>query len=448
MRLYHNSAFDTSVAVDSHWLATATPSRHDFPPLQNSVSCDIAIIGAGFTGLSAALALVRRHGMDVRVVDSGAPGWGASGRNGGFCCLGSTKLPHDTLARRYGTENAAHFLRTEQAAVEHVRSFLAKNSVDADVCGVGELTLAHRLNRIPALHAEAAAVRDVLGVDSPTFNRADLASIGVAGPEFHAGVHVPIGFGVQPLTYARGLADVAADAGARIHGGSPVQIWRCDGDRHTLTLPHGEIRARRVVVATNGYGSENLPPWHGGRTLPTMSNILVTRPLTNVERETQGWTTHIMARDTRNLLHYFRLLPDGRFLFGGRGGIDAAPHAVQRMRRKLRRAFEAMFPAWRLVETERFWFGFVCLAYKLVPYVGPIGDMPNAWTSLAYHGSGVAMASWCGDALADLIANGQRADERIPAVLRGPMPRFPAPALRKTYLRAAYTGFTIKDEWL
>jgi glycine/D-amino acid oxidase-like deaminating enzyme len=107
-----------------------------------------------------------------------------------------------------------------------------------------------------------------------------------------------------------------------------------------------------------------------------------------------------------------------------------------------------MFPAWAHVETERSWAGLVCLARRLVPFVGEIEGMPGAYATLAWHGNGVAMASYAGRLIADLMAGAKGAQEAIPAVMRGPLQRFPLPALRLGYLKAAYGRFTILDEWL
>ncbi|MGH6947857.1 MAG: NAD(P)/FAD-dependent oxidoreductase [Kiloniellales bacterium] len=447
-RLYHASAYDPAVAVDSHWRASAPPPRHSFPKLTGAISCDVAIIGAGYTGLSAALRLAENHGADVRVLEAGEPGWGASGRNGGFCCLGSTKLSQRTLVRRYGAAETARFRQVQRQAVEQVRGFLTDRGIEADIHSDGELYLAHRPGRDEALRREAEIDGAAFGVVPRVYDRKGLEALGAAGPQFHAGLQTPIGFALHPLKYARALADAAADAGARVHGQSGVLDWSVDGERHRLTLAEGEVSARRVILATNGYGSETLPRWLGGRSLPVMSNILVTRPLTAAEKAAQGWTTDLIAFDSRHLLNYFRLLPDGRFLFGGRGGLTASPRGVAAMRVELHRRFERLFPAWRGVESERFWWGLACLAYDLVPYVGPIEGLPHAWTALAYHGNGVAMTSWTGSRLADLAAGVEGAAEGIPAVMRGPMRRFPFPALRKLYLRAAYAWFGLADRWL
>lgn len=446
-RLYHPAAYDPR-PVDSYWRATAAEPRHGFPPLSGSTDCDIAIMGAGYTGLSAALALARDHGADVRVLEAATPGWGASGRNGGFCCMGSAKLSFPDMAKRYGEDGALAFLRAQREAVEHVGGFLDAHGLAADMQGDGELCLAHKGSRAGELEEDAVLFERVHGLKARRLDKADLAGLGASGPEFHAGLHLPVGFGLHPLRYLRALADAAADAGVQIHGDSAVSEWRQEAGLHRLRTPGGEVRAKKVILAVNGYGSESLPPWLMGRRLPALSSIIVTRPLSEAELAGQGWTSETISFDTRNLLHYFRLLPDRRFLFGGRGGTDASPEGLSRRRKILRADFDRMFPAWRNAETEYFWSGLVCLAYDLVPYAGEIGGMSNAWAAFAYHGNGVAMASWTGARLAGLVAGEAGAREKLPLVMRGPSRTFPLPALRLGYLRAAYAGFTLKDEWL
>jgi glycine/D-amino acid oxidase-like deaminating enzyme len=178
--------------------------------------------------------------------------------------------------------------------------------------------------------------------------------------------------------------------------------------------------------------------------MPALSNIIVTRPLSAAEHAEQGWTQRLMAYDTRNLLHYFRLLPDGRFLFGGRGGTDASDTGADPMKQHMIETLRQMFPVFGRAEITHFWRGFVCLSYDLVPYVGPLNQEKSVWTAIAYHGNGIAMASWSGSALADLIAGKpERAD--LPSVLARRLARFPLPFLRPLYLKGAYLWFNYQD---
>lgn len=442
-RIYDASVFDASRPVDSWWEASAPPLRADAAPLEGEAACEVAVIGAGFTGLNAALRLAR-SGVDVRVLEAGHVGWGASGRNGGFCANPGTKLSWGEIAACYGKGEARRLAAAQNAAIEHVRGLLDEYGIDAETHSRGELCLAHTEGEAAALPAEADEIGQVLGVRPALFEKSALRNLGADGPGFHGAMLLPWGFALHPLKYLRGLAEATAAAGAKLHGRSEVEELALGDREHVLRTERGRLRARRLIVATNGYTAETIPRWLGGRLLPAMSSILVTRPISVDEQCAQGWTCDLMAYDTRKLLHYFRLMPDGRFLFGGRGGVSGKPASRAAFLARLRRQFEAMFPAWAQVETTHQWSGHVCLNRKLAPYIGRIDGMDNAWTALAYHGSGVAMASWSGRTLAELLL-GEKRDADLPAILRAAPPRFPAPVLRPLYLRAAYALYGRRD---
>jgi glycine/D-amino acid oxidase-like deaminating enzyme len=150
-----------------------------------------------------------------------------------------------------------------------------------------------------------------------------------------------------------------------------------------------------------------------------------------------------MAYDTRNLLHYFRLMPDRRFLFGMRGGLRASPRAEAAIRRKLRQDFEAMFPAWRDVAATHYWSGMVCLSRNLVPFIGAVPDQPGLFAGLCYHGNGVAMGSYSGRLLSDLVQGRQPELPYSTAVQK--MPRFPFGRARRILMPPAYAALGLMD---
>jgi glycine/D-amino acid oxidase-like deaminating enzyme len=264
------------------------------------------------------------------------------------------------------------------------------------------------------------------------------------GPLFFGGLKSSIGFGIHPLNYVRGLARAAVQSGVRLFPRSKVMRWQQQDEKHHLYTDEGKVTASRVLVATNGYTPENISPHHAGRILPALSNILVTRPLTQNELQAQGWTSHTMAYDSRNLLHYFRLLPDNRFLFGGRGGTNSSNASALDYRNHLTKTFHHLFPAWAQAEITHFWRGFVCLSYDRVPYLGPLDDNKTVWTALAYHGNGVAMGSWSGRAVARMMQNKTARNEVSPVITRR-LAKFPLPAFRPIYLKGAYLWYGLKD---
>ncbi len=440
----HPDAFHFDRPVASYWEATAKPLDIAIPPLSGDAQCDVAVIGAGYTGLNAALRLRRDYGVDVRVLEAGEPGWGASGRNGGFSCIGCHKRSYGSLIKSYGLDDTRRFYGAMKNAVAFVAELCRTHDIDAWIHGGGEISLAHLPNRWTELEEERDFMARLFGEKLELLTADELKAKGLWAPHFHGGIRGDVGFSIHPLNYVRGLARAAAAAGVRIHGRSRVTRWEEAGGRHRLATAGGTLSARHVVVATNGYTPEDVSPYTRGRLMPALSNIIVTRPLSEAERREQGWTSRLMAYDTRNLLHYFRLLPGGEFLFGGRGGTDASDRGAAPMKQHMIKTLQEMFPVFGKAEITHFWRGFVCLSYDLVPYVGPLDDRKTVWTALAYHGNGVAMASHSGRALADLIAGKpERAD--LPAVLTRRLARFPLPFLRPLYLKGAYLWFNHQD---
>jgi glycine/D-amino acid oxidase-like deaminating enzyme len=431
--LYEPRAYTDAPRADCAWQID-----RDWPRLDGDEQSDVAVIGAGFTGLSAALTLAEA-GVSVTVLEARSPGWGASGRNGGFCCIGGTALSEMMIEKRFGADGARAFLDTQRAAIDHVAALIDRHALDVRRHSDGEVILAHSSRAARSFEDEARAC-NAQGLTAQVLSKADLGARGLGGPSFHAGLHLRKGFGLDPGAYVTGLAHTARAAGARILGYSPVEHLEKSGGRWRLATPHGTLTARRFLVATNGYTPECLGPLRAP-VLPVQSNVLVTRPLTRDEQEAQGWTSDLMAYDTRKLLHYFRLMPDGRFLFGMRGGIRADARTDARTTRRLLAHFHAMFPAWRHVDVPSTWSGLLAFSRDLLPHVAEIGGDPTALAAMAYHGNGVAMGTWSGHAAARLFLG----EDIRPAPMRTPLARFPLAPLRRNILRLGYPLAALRD---
>lgn len=444
MHIVHPDALHFENPAASYWESSADPLDLTLDPLSGDATCDVAIIGGGFTGLSAAIELAGR-GVDVCLLEAGAIAWGASGRNGGFACIGSHKLSYDTMIKRYGLEATRAFYRTMKDSIALVAENAERHAIDIWKHGEGEATLAHLPNRLEEFRAEQEFMRATFGEESEVLPQDALKERGIYGPQFHGALMGKTGFGIHPLNYARGMARAAHKAGARLFPLSRMIRWEERDSKHHLYTEHGHLVAARVLVASNGYTPEDVSTRHAGRILPALSNVIVTRPLSDAEMAAQGWTSSTMAYDSRNLLHYFRLLPNNRFLFGGRGGTDSSAAAAAGYQQLLTATFQRLFPAWSSVEISHFWRGFVCLAHDLVPYAGALDERKSVWTSLAYHGNGVAMASWCGRAVARMMLDEKKARDEVPAVITRRLARFPLPAFRPLYLKGAYLWFGWQD---
>jgi glycine/D-amino acid oxidase-like deaminating enzyme len=448
-QLYHSDIHNSSRTVESYWEASAGPPVEGWSPLSGDAQCEVAIIGGGYTGLSAALHLARDHGVDVRVLEAGVPGWGASGRNGGFACRGSAKLSYQQILARFGRDAVRHFHATQVESTELVAAIAAEEGIEIDATPKGEIYVAHKPNRMAEIEAERDFQRDVLDQPSEVWSREELTERAYSGPEAFGALFTPVGFGIHPLKYCRGLARAAIRRGAIVHGLSKVIRWERGGARHRLVTAGGTLTARRVIVATAGFTQEGLHPAFDGVLLPVLSNIVTTRPLTEAERAAQDWKTERTVSDSRNLLFYYRMLKDGRFMLGARGGLSASPSSAPRMRAWMAKRLGEMYPAWKGVEITHFWRGLTDLSYDLLPHLGRLPDDPSVSYALAYHGNGVAMGSWAGRHLArDLVGRNDLGGSTAPIVMTQPLRRFPLPPLRMTYLRAAYAWFDAQDRYL
>lgn len=435
MRIFPQYAYGCGPRDGCWWDETAEIGTN--PVLKGDITSDVVVIGAGITGLSAAYHLARA-GASVVVVDANAVGWGASGRNGGFCCLGGAMASDTALDRRVGRAGRTEWRRTEVAAVDMVDRLIFDLNLNVDRHSVGETYLAHRPRDAAAFEDQALTIQTNYGVTPEILSRARLASVGMNGP-FFGGLTTPIGFGLNPRKYVAGLSEAACAAGAQIFDQSAA----IGLDSRGITTALGRVHADRVLLATNGYSSEDVPDWLAGRYLPAQSTVLVTRPLADSELDAQGWTSTQMAYDSRHLLHYFRLMPDRRFLFGMRGGLFSSPQSESRARAKVLRDFHRMFPAWEKIGITHSWSGMVCLARGMTPFLGPVPGMPNLLAGFAFHGNGVAMGTFVGHLLAQL-ALGQK-PALFPRVMREPARRFPLGPMRRILMPPIYAAYHMAD---
>lgn len=442
MGLYHPSTRNWDSRVDSLWEVDRTrlPTPAS-PALCSGETADVAIIGAGYCGLSAALHLARK-GVCVRVVEAGDIGWGASGRNGGFCSIGASFLGASELRNIYGENATQDFYRSLVESVHLVEDLAREEGISLQAQGPGVWTFAHKCSRLKELEAQAA-VLNTLGVAARVVPAHAFEQEAFRCSEQHGALFEPVGFGLHPLAFCLGLAVAAEKRGAILHSRSRVIAWDKEGSHHRLRTDHGSVRAKRVIVAANGWLPEDLVPELAGRVLPIMSNITTTVPLSNEVLTAQAWTTRLPAANTRAHLAYLRMLPDQRLLFGGRGDTTGWPSAAVAMQRLLERRRTQMFPALAGVSTSHSWRGFISATRRLTPAVGTLPSDQSVGYAFGCHGNGVAFMTWAGRALASLIMG---EDCALPSPLQGLPPRFPLPQLRLWYLRAMLLKSRVDDE--
>jgi len=428
----HSCIYDTARHVESWWEASA-PAPAPRPALDSEVIVDVAIIGGGYAGLSAGLRLAEL-GQQAAVLDAAETGWGASGRNGGIVGFGGAKRSKAALRRLFGQDALDHVHRLQTEGLGWLRAFAEGAGLGEQVQGTGELILAHSPKAARGLFAEADASGGAI-TRIPPSGLGDMAQFG--------GHRETPAFGVHPLRLVRAQADAAAAAGALVFPRSEVLAWERPGNMHRLVTAGGAVRAARVLLATNGFTPDGLHEGFRARAVPVISNIGVTRVLSPEERARHPWLGDDPANDTRHLLAYFRMLPEGRLLYGMRGDALGSPAGAERMRRKLAARIAASFPGWAEAEIEYFWRGPVCATARLTPAVGALADEPTVFHAFGWHGSGINMGTLSGRLIADVISSGDQS--LIPAPWRGLPARLPLARLRPAYVAMAMGGYKLAD---
>jgi glycine/D-amino acid oxidase-like deaminating enzyme len=416
----------------SLWAATARPAP-ETPPLDASRQADVAIVGAGYSGLAAALQLAE-SGVSVVVLEAGEPGWGASGRNGGQVIPG-LKYDPDEIVAMFGAEAGEHLVRVAGAAPDTVFDLIARHGIDCDArrCGWIQPAFAPADVGVTTRRAEQWQRRGapVAIIDRDTVRRL------VGSPIYQGGLIDSRAGSVQPLSYARGLARAAQKAGAIVCGGSRVTALDRDGGRWKVTTAHGPtVSAERVLLATNGY-TDALWPRLRQTVIAANSFQVATAKLTDRLRRTVLPEGHV-ASDTRKLLLYYRCDHHNRLIMGGRGTFrePTGPAAY----RHLEMVIGLLFPQLKGTRCEFYWSGRVALTRDHVPHVHQ--PAPRLTVFLGYHGRGVAMATTLGTLVArNLVAP---ADNPLPLPVTDIRP-IPLHSLHRIYATAILQMYRLRD---
>lgn len=417
----------------SLWAATAPPAPPT-PPLAGAQRADVLVVGAGFTGLSAALHLAEA-GARVCVLEAHEPGWGASGRNGGQV---NPTLKHDPdeLVRLYGAARAEPLIDAVSRSADLVFELIERHGIDCQPVRKGWLQVAYSPKHIAAMHARAEqwARR---GVATQMLDRADVAAR--LGTEAFAGGWLDgRAGGIQPLAYTRGLVRAAQAAGASVHGGSAVTSLERRGSQwHASTSSGASVVADQVLIATNGY-TGGLWPGLSRTVLAANSFIVATAPL-------QGAAAHAIlpggetASTSQRLLLYFRKDAQGRLLMGGRGHFadPAGPADFAHLERSL----ELLFPQLGPLEYEYRWAGRIAVTRDFMPHVHT--PAPGLTIALGYNGRGIALATSMGrHVAARLLQPG--ADFPYPVT---PLQPIPLHGLQRFYIAAGVAWYSLLDRF-
>lgn len=447
--LYHPSLYQFGQPQPSYWEATAGAPKLQGAALAGTHSCDVAIIGGGYTGLSAALHLARDYSTDVRVLEAGHFGWGASGRNGGFCSIGGTKLTLKWQCSRYGAEETRRYYQSQVEAIELVHRLGEEEGIDYLPQGDCEFTVADSPAHFRSLKQSAEIQRTQLGLDVRVHSQDEFGEIAYSSPHQHGAIAIRPSFALHPLKFAQGLAVAAERHGAYLHSHSEVVGWHKVPGAHVLTTASGELHAKRVILTGNGFMPEHLHKGMYARPLPLQSAIVVTRPITDDELKAQGWRTENPTVNSANLYFYYRLLSDRRLMLGGRANHIGDPAGAQNTYADLQKSIGAFWPQFKHIECTHQWRGLVCFTRSFRPSIGRMPEDSSVYFGFGYHGNGVNTATWTGRELAKWLAGKTSSDQllpaHLPAIVRGETPRIPLAFLRRHYVRAGLAVWKLRD---
>lgn len=421
-----------SAHVPSYYAASAHPAP-DLPALEGDIRADVLVVGAGYTGLSAALELAQR-GYEVVVLEANRVGWGASGRNGGQICTGfSASL--SKIEGWVGLDDARKLFAIAEEGKALIAERVRRHGIDCDLKW-GYLHAAPKARHVEELKEE-------LEVAQGRFDYAGLRLVGreevremVASPVYVGGLHDSGAGHLHPLNYCLGLAKAAREAGARVFENSNVERLEIGRPAVAVTAG-GRVSADFVVLAGNAYLG-GLVPRIRSRIMPVGTYIGSTVPL-GENRAKALIPDDIAVADTNFVLNYFRRSSDHRMLFGGRVSYSTImpPNLPRAMRRKML----DVFPQLADVEFEHTWGGFVAITVERTPDIGRVA--PNVYYAQGYSGTGVALSGVVGRIIAEAIA-GQA--ERVDLFAKLPHTPFPGgPALRTPLLAAAMMWYRLRD---
>lgn len=379
----------------NYWLDTvATP---DGSPGAMPEQVDVAVVGAGFTGLSAARTLAKR-GARVAVLEAETIGWGASSRNGGMVLTGM-KLSPQILTKRYGLEKTRQIYAESLASIDCVERLVAEEAIDCSFSRCGHLEVASKQSHFDKYQRSVDLIARNFDHQLRVIPKSELRDE-IGSDAFFGGMIDDSSAGLNPARYVAGLAQAALRAGACIYERTRVEgIERASGN-FIVRTSKGSLAAKDVLIATSGYTGKLTRPLLK-RVIPIGSFIIATERLSDTLAH-QTVPRNRMVYDSLHFLHYWRLTADNRVLFGGRAAfLPETSNTIRRSEEILLRDLIAIHPQLKNVKVEYAWGGTLDFTFDIMPHAGEFDDVHYA---LGYAGHGVAMATYLGQIMGEKLA--------------------------------------------
>jgi len=371
------------------------------PTIALPETVDVAVIGAGFTGLSAARTLVRR-GAKVVVLEAETIGWGASSRNGGMVLTG-LKLGVNKLISMYGRDRTQRMYAASLASMDCVEQIVREEAIDCDFSRCGHLEVACKQAHFDDYARQAEVIAREFHHPLRVVQKSELGSE-IGSTIYYGGMVDEVSAGLNPAAYVAGLARAAMKAGAAISEGTRVQSITRDSRQGEsgwkVTTSRGTHWARQVFVGTSGYTGQVTPTLRK-KIIPIGSFIITTEVLPEpLARELSP--RNRMIYDSKNYLYYYRLTPDRRMLFGGRAAFfPETDRTVLQSAEILRRGMIDVYPQLRDAKVDYVWGGTLDFTFDIMPHAG---QLDGIYYAVGYAGHGVAMATYQGQKIAELMS--------------------------------------------
>ena len=427
------SCFTTDIKQHAYWLdlLPAQPSLPDRPVK----TVDVVIVGSGYTGLNAALETIR-GGRSTLVLDSENPGCGCSTRNGGQIST-SIKPSLSDLTAKYGLKKACAIRKEGENALQWIETLIKREKIKCDFNRSGRYHAAHTPKHYEAIARDAEQLNNKEGIEAYTIPKADQRKE-LGSDVYFGGVVFPRHASVNPGLYHRGLLDRAVEAGVHVTGNCHVSGLRREKNRYILSTSKGEVSARDVIIATNGYTTD-LTPWLQRRVIPIGSYVIATEELP-IELVDTLFPTDRIASDTCKVVYYYRTSPDRkRILFGGRVSaretdpLISGPALYEDMCR--------IFPELTGFKVSHSWSGTVAYTFDELAHTGVHKGVHYA---MGYCGSGVSMASYLGMRLGQKVLGSKEGQTAFDDLS---FPTRPFYTGNPWFLPATVAWYRWRDQW-
>ncbi|MBN9243638.1 MAG: FAD-binding oxidoreductase [Mesorhizobium sp.] len=424
--------YQSPISPGRSWYEDSVGLRPDYPALDGDRSCDVVIVGGGFTGLSAATHLAKA-GTNVVLVEAHRFGDGASGRNGGQLGTGQRAWAEE-LEAEYGFTRAKALFDLAEEAKAHLLEFAQANAIDIDY-RPGQMSVAHKPRYVDAYRKHADLMAGRFGYPHIAFmDRRETAER--LGSAVYFGGTRDTGTGhIHPLKLVVGTARAAASAGAHLFENTAVAGLSSSGGKVRVTTPRGTVTAQKCLIAVNAYGG-TLEPVSAAHVMPIGSFIGATVPLGADSPVLPGWEA---VDDSRFVVRYFRKTPDGRLLFGGREIY--AVNDPKDIHIHIRRQIAEIYPQLKDVEITHGWGGYVGITLPRKPFVREV--MPNVISAGGYSGHGVMLSNFVGKLYAETVSGNR---DRLKLIEDLKIPPFPGGRrLRAPLLFLALNWYALRD---